>query len=101
VNIALYFINEAYKNSYDAALILSRDSDLKPAIAMVRKEFPDKEVIAVAPPHLGHSADLLSVASAKKKITKKQVERSLFPAVLRDETGDVVATRPRNYAPPD
>jgi uncharacterized LabA/DUF88 family protein len=50
VNIALYLVNEAYKNSYDTALILSRDSDLKPAIAMIRKEFSDKEVIAVAPP---------------------------------------------------
>lgn len=100
VNIALHLLNEAYKDTYDTALVVSRDSDLKPAIAMVRKEFPDKDVIVVAPPHLGHSVDLLGVASGKKKITKSQIERSLLPALVEGVDGKVVARRPANYAPP-
>jgi uncharacterized LabA/DUF88 family protein len=100
VNIALYLLNEAYKDTYDAALIVSRDSDLKPAIAMVRQEFPQKEVIVVAPPHLGHSVDLLNVASSKRKITKSQVEKCLFPEIITNAAGELIATRPVQYAPP-
>jgi len=99
VNIALYLLNEAYKDTYDTALVLSRDSDLKPAISMVRKEFPRKQVVVVAPPHLGHSVDLLNVASAKRKITRKQIEASLLPGVILDRDGEVIATRPTKYAP--
>ena len=100
VNIALYLLNEAYKDTYDKALIISRDSDLKPAIAMVRQEFPAKEIVVIAPPHLGHSVDLLNVASAKKKITKKQIERCLFPAVIKGGNGEILSKRPEAYTPP-
>ncbi|MGN6551468.1 MAG: NYN domain-containing protein, partial [Pararhizobium sp.] len=50
VNLALCLLNEAYKDTYDRAYIVSRDSDLKPAMAMVRNEFPQKELFVVAPP---------------------------------------------------
>ena len=100
VNIALYLLNEAYKDTYDTALIVSRDSDLKPAIAMVCQKFPRKQVIIVAPPHLGHSVDLLNVASSKRKITKSQIEKCLFPETIIDSTGELIAKRPSKYAPP-
>lgn len=100
VNIALCLLNEAYKNTYDRAYVLSRDSDLKPAIAMVRSEFPLKQLIAVAPPHFGHSTDLLTVSHEKRKISKSQIEQCLFPEYVVDSGGNVVATRPAEYAPP-
>lgn len=100
VNIALCLLNEAYKDTYDRAYIVSRDSDLKPAIAMVRSQFPKKEVIVVAPPHFGHSTDLLGVSSGKRKITRKQIEDCLFPEIVVDAGGNVAATRPVDYQPP-
>ncbi len=100
VNIAIYLLNEAYKDTYDKALVVSRDSDLKPAICMVRNVFPGKEVIVVAPPHLGHSVDLIGVASGKRKITKTQLEKCLLPAMLTDVHGNLLATRPAKYDPP-
>ena len=100
VNIALCMLNEAYKDSYDRAYVVSRDSDLKPAIAMVRNEFPHKEILVVAPPHFGHSTDLLSVASGKRKISKTQIEQCLFPEVVIDFGGNVAAKRPVEYQPP-
>jgi uncharacterized LabA/DUF88 family protein len=98
VNIALHLLNEAYQDTFDKALVISRDSDLKPAIAMVRRLFPHKHVVAVAPPHLGHSADLINVASSKKKITIAQIEKCLLPAIVEDEKGQLIATRPEKYA---
>jgi uncharacterized LabA/DUF88 family protein len=100
VNIALCLLNEAYKDSYDRAYVVSRDSDLKPAIAMVRSQFPKKELIVVAPPHAGHSTDLISIAHGKKKVSKAQIEQCLFPQFVTDAGGNVVATRPAEYAPP-
>lgn len=100
VNIALCMLNEAYKDSYDRAYVVSRDSDLKPAIAIVRNEFVRKEVFVVAPPHAGHSTDLLNVASGKRKISRDQIAQSLLPEFVLDSGGNVVATRPIEYQPP-
>ncbi len=41
VNIALSLLDLAYQNDFDRALIISNDSDLSPAIRMVRKRFPE------------------------------------------------------------
>ena len=100
VNIALFVLNEAYRNTYDRAYIVSRDSDLKPAVEMVRARFPEKEMYIVAPPHLGHSNDLIQVAHGKRKIKKPQIERCLFADQITDGQGNVIAVRPKEYAPP-
>jgi uncharacterized LabA/DUF88 family protein len=101
VSIALYILNEAYKDSYDKALIVSRDSDLKPAVSMVRSQFPNKELTIVAPPNSGHSNDLIAVASSKRKISVRQVEQCLFPAEIVDAAGAVVVKRPSKFDPPN
>jgi uncharacterized LabA/DUF88 family protein len=100
VSIALYILNEAYKDAYDKALVVSRDSDLKPAVSMVRALFPKKEIVIVAPPNKGHSNDLIAVASGKRKINVRQVEQCLLGPAILDAAGNVIATRPARYAPP-
>lgn len=99
VNIALYLLNEAYKGNYDKALIVSRDSDFKPAIEMTLAEFPDLEIVVVAPPHMGHSNDLKNVATSIRKITKKQVQESLLPQKAHDDQGIELVIRPEKYDP--
>jgi hypothetical protein len=54
-------------------------------------------VIAVAPPLMGHSNDLLSICHAKKKISPKQIWACLFPQHVHDAKGVLVATRPSKY----
>lgn len=100
VNIALTILNEAYKDNYDCAYIISRDSDLKPALAMVKQIFSKKEIIIVAPPHAGHSTDLLSVADRKQKINMRQIQASLLPEIIKNKAGKIIAKRPSPYAPP-
>ncbi|MCF6220217.1 MAG: NYN domain-containing protein [Robiginitomaculum sp.] len=39
VNIALALVSGAFKDQYDEAFVVSRDSDLTPAVQMVREEF--------------------------------------------------------------
>jgi hypothetical protein len=84
---------------YDRALIVSRDSDLVPAARVTKAAFPEKQIYVVAPPHLGHSNDMLAVADGKHKIQKKHLEAALFPALIRLPDGSTVS-RPPEYDPP-
>ena len=67
VNIALYLLNGAHHSSYDGLILFLRDSDLKPAVEMVLKQFPNKDIVIVAPPELGHSNDLTLAAGNKEE----------------------------------
>ena len=103
VNVALWLVNEAYKNNFDEAFIVSRDSDLTPAIRMVLTEFPHKKIKVISPPNAGHSKEIGQLVGAKKLASIKQIhlERSLFSATVTDpDSGLVVARRPPSYDPP-
>ena len=97
VSIGIAMLNDAYKGRYERAYLITRDSDLMPAIKMIRAEFPQKEIVAVAPPMMGHSNDLLTVCHRKKKITRQQVLSCLFPREVRSHHGTVAAIRPAKY----
>jgi hypothetical protein len=56
---------------------------------MVRAEFPAKEIVAVAPPMMGHSNDLIAVCQFKKKITPAQIGGCLFPQYVKDSNCDL------------
>lgn len=49
VNIALNLLDGAYRDAYDHALLVSRDSDLMPALRMLRERFPETGLTLVAP----------------------------------------------------
>ena len=97
VSIGITMLNDAYKGQYERAYLITRDSDLMPAIKMVRTEFPKKEIVAVAPPMMGHSNDLLTLCQSKKKITPQQVWACLFPSEVKNRDGTVAATRSSKY----
>jgi uncharacterized LabA/DUF88 family protein len=97
VSIGITMLNDAYKDEYERAYLVTRDSDLMPAIKMIRAEFPKKEIIAVAPPMMGHSNDLLTLCHAKKKISPKQIWQCLFPREVQNPDGTLAAIRPTKY----
>jgi NYN domain len=97
VSIAITLLNDAYKGAYERAYLVTRDSDLLPAIKMVRAEFPAKEIVAVAPPLMGHSNDLIAVCQEKKKISPEQIRSCLLPKEVKRHDGTVAATRPKDY----
>lgn len=97
VSIGIHLLDDAYKGQYEKAYLVTRDSDLMPAVRMVRAEFPQKQIVAVAPPLMGHSNDLIQVCQLKKKITPRQISSCLLPQYIKDAGGQVVATRPTEY----
>jgi len=97
VSIGITLLNDAYKNRFDKAYLITRDSDLMPAVKMVRVEFPKKEIVAVAPPNMGHSNDLIGVCNSKRKITPTQIWSCLLPKQVLGLGGAIAATRPTKY----
>lgn len=98
VNIALFLLNLAYQDKFDRALVVSNDSDLAPAIRMVRKYFPQKRITSVASPGFYHSRELLKASSDKTKIRTEHLERALLPAVVSNAIGSTSISRPHEYS---
>lgn len=101
VNIALALFDGAYSDEFDRAYIVSRDSDLAPAVRMLRRRFPDKGITVIAPPNRGHSSEVLAVQPQpdKAKIKEKHLERCLFAKEVYDAGGNIAARRPQEYTP--
>jgi len=96
VNIASYLVDLAYQNAFDRALVISNDSDLGPAIRLVRKRFPEKRITTVAPPSYYHSNELIKASSDKARIRPEHLEQALFPAQVENSTGHTVSC-PKEY----
>ena len=99
VNIALYLLDLAYNNAFDRALIFSNDSDLAPAIQMVRKRFPEKRITTVFPPECYGSYELIQASTDKTKIRRAHLERCSLPLVVSDASGLISVSRPQEYMP--
>lgn len=87
VNIASYLIELAYQNVFDRVLIISNDSDLGPAIRLIRKRFPNKRITTIAPPNYYHSNELIQASSDKARIRVEHLEQALFPAIVENSSG--------------
>lgn len=98
VNIASYLIDLAYQDRFDRALIISNDSDLSPAIRLVRKRFPTKRITTIAPPNYYHSNELIQASSDKARVRLEHLEQSLLPDLVKDSLGSLSILRPEEYA---
>lgn len=100
VSLALYLLDMAYQDAYDKAFLVTADTDLVPAIKMVRKHFPQKEVIALIPKNRFQNAmELRQACNGASRIEESHLERNLFPASITLADGSTV-TRPAKYQPP-
>jgi uncharacterized LabA/DUF88 family protein len=50
VNIATQMIYDAMKNSCDVQYLLTGDSDIAPAVRLIKQEFPKRKVFLICPP---------------------------------------------------
>lgn len=78
VNIAIYLVRGAYKNEFDTAIVATNDTDLTPAIRMVKRDTPALKVGVLFP--LNHwSAELEQATDFICRIKEKQLASSQFP----------------------
>ncbi len=85
VNLATYLIHDGYRNLYDAAVVVSNDSDLTEAIKIARCELNKK--VGVINPHRKVSYHLKKEADFLKHIRQGVLADSQFPDEMSDSDG--------------
>ena len=100
VNLALALLDLAYKDMYDHAFVVTRDSDIAPAMHKVKQNFRQKKITTLSTFNYRHSSELLQAADAHKTLTLKHITTSLFPSHIYDAGGNLVVERPPEYKPP-
>lgn len=85
VNLATELLVDAFNDKFEAAVIVSNDSDLLGPIRVVRRQFG--KTVGVLNPQRHPSFPLKQEADFFKKIRRTALERSQFPDVLMDASG--------------
>ncbi len=94
VNISVELLKDAFENRFDAAFLVSADSDLVPAIRAVRQLFTSKRVLAIFPPGR-YSNAIKNAASGVLHISHIELIKSLFPdQIFKD---GVIIQRPSSW----
>lgn len=97
VHIASRLVADAYENRFDRAVLITADSDLAPALNIIKAAFPKKELFVVAPPGRYNHARSLNI---KLEITPGRLAKCLLPETALNSAGAPLFQRPKSYAPP-
>lgn len=99
VNIAVFLLDDAYQDLCDQFIIFSGDSDLVPAVNMVRQRFPKKKIIVYVPsqnPIRGAAVELRTSAHVARTLPPLLLSKSQFPDTIPDGAGGTL-TRPASW----
>ncbi len=97
VNIALQIVQDAYENLCDNFILVSADSDLAPALDMVKARFPEKKIIAYVPrryPQRGSAAEIRNAADKSRDLPAAPLRHAQFPGQVPDTRGGSIAKPP-------
>lgn len=92
VNLATYLLVDAYEKDFEAAVVISDDSDLAEPILVVRKRL-GRHVTVLSP--RGQSRTLSRAATRFRKIDVAHLAASQFPTTLTDANGTI--TKPASW----
>jgi hypothetical protein len=92
VNLATYLLVDAYEGDFEAAVVITDDSDLAEPIRIVRQRL--RRHVTVLSPR-GKSRRLAQVATRFRQIDPKHLATSQFPSTLTDTHG--VITKPAKW----
>ncbi len=85
VNLATHLVRDAYENAFDAAVLITNDSDLREPVELVKNRLG--KVVGILNPHK-YAADVLNRAATFVKPIRSGVLRaSQFPDELTDLRG--------------
>ena len=99
VNIAVFMLDDAYRDVCDQFIIFSGDSDLVPSVNMVRLRFPKKKIIVYVPsqnPVRGAAVELRTSAHVNRTLPIQLLSKSQFPDTIPDGSGGTL-TRPASW----
>jgi hypothetical protein len=99
INIALAVYDDAYQDRFDAAFLVTADTDQAATLGAMRARFPGKKLINVVPPGRTPSKHLRDLSHATITLTVNHLDQCVFPAMVSKD-GCRMIPRPREYAPP-
>jgi uncharacterized LabA/DUF88 family protein len=99
VNIAIHLVSDALAGDIDVAYVVTTDSDLAPAVRLVR-ERTKVQIITVSTPMRSKSKEIFDHCHHSRKIDPALLQKCLMPKQVYDQNGNKVATRPNEYTPP-
>jgi hypothetical protein len=88
-------IKEAFEDSYDTAILVTNDTDLVPAIRMLKNTFPRKR-IGVLFPIDRWSSELSQECHFWRKTKRKQLSKSQLPETVILPSG-IAFQRPQSW----
>ncbi|MBN1974910.1 MAG: NYN domain-containing protein [Sedimentisphaerales bacterium] len=93
VNIALQLLDDANHDRADQFIIVSGDSDLVPALEMIKSQWPKKNLFVYVPsrhPQRGAAVKLRNAADKHKTFPQALLKISQFPTELSDGRGGII-----------
>jgi uncharacterized LabA/DUF88 family protein len=93
VNIAIQMLDDVLHDRTDRVVLVSGDSDLVPAIELIKTRSPATQIVVYVPtrnPIRGAAVELRSVADKNRTFPLPLLRVSQFPATLPDGHGGVI-----------
>ncbi|MBY0113081.1 MAG: NYN domain-containing protein [Phycisphaerales bacterium] len=87
VNLATYLLRDAFRDEYDAAVLVTNDSDLLEPVKVVKQEL--RKTVGIICPHKHPSKQLLAQATFMKQIRQGVLEACQLPPILTDSKGTI------------
>lgn len=87
VNIATQMVADAFRGNFDAAILLSNDTDLAGPLKIINDD--EKKPVILITPENYHMIELKRHSSTSKFIEDQQLIDSLFPNLLSDSKGKI------------
>jgi len=97
VNIALRLLDDALHDRVDRLVLVSGDSDLVPAVELVKANCPQKQVIVYVPSRdrvRGAATELRTAADKHRTFPQELLRVSQFPAQVPDGRGGWIGKPP-------
>lgn len=100
VAIATDVLADCFENRVDKIMLVTADSDQIPMVARVRRMFPHKIVVLVAPPgRLEQARGLGEACSGVTELRPRMLRKHLLPDEVHKPNGKVAARIPTEYRP--
>jgi uncharacterized LabA/DUF88 family protein len=92
VHLSLTLVEDAIDNVFGRAIIIGADSDLVPAVRMVRRRLPGKQIFVATPPgRHSFARELLSACNSGINITQGRLAQRVMFETIHDTNSNVVA----------
>lgn len=91
VNLAVHLVNDAWAKRFDAAAVISNDTDLVEPIRIVAKELNIPVYLLTPPAKFGAPAALVSAATSQRHIRKSHLVNAQFADPVNGKNGAPVS----------